>query len=137
MSEKSNLRKALDKKLAQILTYPKLINSINEGKFKEYVNSIRQFKNENKIEGKLRDLIPTENKSTDLKSLANKFDFFIPPPGGPLDRQKIDLSLKQLQVVKKVDEKINKDIPFPSVDDFMEPDKSISGGGVDVEEREM
>jgi len=121
--------------LKKILTYSKLINSINENKFKQYVDEVRKFKIDNKIDGKLRDTIPTDSKSTDLKALANKFDIFI-PVSNIIDEARITIALNQLKAVKKVAEKINSNVKFPTADDLIEPDSSV-GGGTRGMEREM
>ena len=121
-------------KLKQVLTYPSLINSINEKRFSDYVKTIRKFKKDNKIEGNLRDIIPTKTTG-DIVTLSNKFDIFIPPSGIP-DRQAIDQALVALQGnKKKVFDKIAKGIIFPRADDLLGRDPAI-GATAEVEERE-
>jgi len=122
--------------LKTILNYPNVVKSINEGKFKQYVDKVRKFKRDNKIEGRLRDIIPSGVKG-DIVTLANKFDIFI-PISGVLERQKIDFELNALRTNKnKVYNKLNKDIVFPRADDLIEPDSSIGGATAEDVEREM
>ena len=121
--------------LKKILTYTKLINNINENKFKEYVDEVRKFKIDNKIDGKLIDIIPKENKSSDLKALARKFDIFI-PVSNIIDEGKITIALNQLRAVQKVDKALNPAVKFPTADVLIEPDPSL-GGGTRGMEREM
>ena len=85
--------------LKKILTYTKLINSINENKFKQYVDEVRKFKRDNKIDETLKDIVK-DSKSTDLKSLANKFDLFI-PVSGEINQGKIKYSIKPTESSKK------------------------------------
>jgi len=125
-------------KLQKLLTYPKVVKSINEGKFKEYVDDVQKFKIDNQIDGFLRNLIP-EGVKGNILTLANKFDIFI-PPGGELNRQEIDAALISLYSNKgKLFNKLNEVAKnnLPRADTLLGSDKSISGGGVDVEEREM
>ena len=138
MSGKTKLRGSDDtfQKLKQVLTYPSLIKSINEERFPDYVKTIRKFKKDNDIKGKLRDIIPKESKSSDLKALAKKFDIFIPLSGLPFDRQAIDQALVALQSNKnRVYDKVTKGIKFPRVDDLLGPDSSV--GGALEDDREM
>ena len=121
--------------LSKILTYTNLRNSINENKFKQYVDQVKKFKIDNKIDGKLIDIVK-DSTSTDLKGLAKKFDIFIPLPNLPFDQGKINIALNQLKVVKKLIEKIESNVKFPTVDDIIEPNSSV-GGGTRGMEREM
>ena len=122
--------------LKKILTYKNVVSSINENKFKKYVDEVRKFKRDNKIEGRLRDIIP-KGVTGPIVTLANKFDIFIPPSGQP-NRAEIDFALSALRSNKnQVYNKINKDIEFPRADDLIEPDSSIGGGTRGMVEREM
>jgi len=122
------------KNLKTILNYPKVVKSINEGKFKQYVDEVTKFKLDNKIEGRLRDIIPS-GVTGDIVTLANKFDIFI-PVSGVLERQKIDFELNALRTNKnKVYNKLNKDIVFPRATDLLDPIKT-DATAEDVE-REM
>ena len=121
-------------KLKTILNYPKVVKSINEGKFKQYVDEVTKFKRDNKIDGTLRKIIP-EGVTGDIVTLANKFDIFI-PVSGVLERQKIDKALIELKNNKgKLANKINEDIDFPRATDLLDPIKTDATA--DVEEREM
>jgi len=121
-------------KLKTILNYPKVVKSINEGKFKQYVDEVTKFKRDNKIDGTLRKIIP-EGVTGDIVTLANKFDIFI-PVSGVLERQKIDKALIELKNNKgKLANKLNKDIVFPRATDLLDPIKTDATA--DVEEREM
>ena len=122
--------------LKKILTYKNVVSSINENKFKKYVDEVRKFKRDNKIEGRLRDIIP-KGVTGHIVTLSNKFDIFIPPSGQP-NRAEIDFALSALRSNKnQVYNKINKDIEFPRADDLIEPDSSIGGGTRGMVEREM
>ena len=120
--------------LKKILTYSNLIKSINENKFKQYVDEVRKFKIDNKIDGTLKEIVK-DSKSTDLKALSNKFDIFI-PVSNIIDEARITIALNQLKAVKKVAEKINSKVNFPTADDLIEVDSSV-GGGTRGMEREM
>jgi len=121
-------------KLKTILNYPKVVKSINEGKFKQYVDEVTKFKRDNKIDGTLRKIIP-EGVTGDIVTLANKFDIFI-PVSGVLERQKIDKALIELKNNKgKLANKLNEDIVFPRATDLLDPIKTDATA--DVEEREM
>ena len=137
MSGKSNIRGSDDnfQKLKQVLTYTSLVKSINEERFKQYVDTIKKFKIDNKIDGKLRDIIPPKTTG-EIVTLANKFDIFIPLAGLPFDRQAIDAALLALPSNKnKVFNKVTKGIKFPRVDDLLGPDPAIVGTVED--DREM
>ncbi len=102
-------------KLKKKLTIPNVRTALNAGKFKEFVDDIRQFKKDEKIEGNLRDIV---NFSTgDLPSLANKFDKII-PPSGVLDPAEIDRTLSALKSIKKLNKGLNADINFPRYADL-------------------
>ena len=120
--------------LSKILTYTNLRNSINENKFKQYVDEVRKFKLDNKIEGTLKDFVK-DSKSTDLKALAKKFDIFI-PLSDQIDEAEINIQLTKLKGVNKLIQKINSNVKFPTADDLIEPDSSV-GGGTRGMEREM
>ena len=138
MSDKSNIKDSDDnfKNLKKVLNYGNLNKSINEGRFKQYVDTIKQFKIDNKIDGTLRDILPPNTKG-DILTLANKFDIFIPLAGLPFNRQKIDEALIALPSnIKKVFNKINKGVKFPRADDLLGPDPGVGGGTRDME-REM
>ena len=139
MSGKTKFRGSDDnfetfQKLKQVLTYSSLNKSINEERFKQYVDTIKKFKKDNNIKGTLRDIIPPNTKG-DIVTLANKFDIFIPVSGVP-DRQAIDQALVALPSnIKKVFNKINKGIKFPRADDLLGPDPAV--GGALEDDREM
>ena len=120
--------------LKEILTYKNLRNSINENKFKQYVDQVKKFKIDNKIDGTLIDIVK-DSTSTDLKGLAKKFDIFI-PVSGQINQAEINIQLNKLKGVKKLAEKIKSNVKFPTVDDLIEPDSSV-GGGTRGMEREM
>ena len=102
-------------KLKKKLTIANVRTALNAGKFKEFVDDIRQFKKDEKIEGNLKDIVDT--KTGDLPSLANKFDTLI-PPSGILNPAEIDRTISALRSIKKLNKGLNTDIEFPRYRDI-------------------
>ena len=122
-------------KLKKKLTIANIRTALNDGKFKEFVEDIRQFKKDEKIEGNLREIV---NFNTgNLPSLCNKFDKII-PPSGILDPAEIDRTLSALMSIKKLNKGLNADIEFPRYADLY-PSKAggnLRGSAKKAEEEE-
>ena len=97
-------------KLKKKLTIANVRTALNTGKFKEFVDDIREFKKKQKIQGNLRNIV--NFRTGDLPSLANKFDKII-PPSGVLDAAEIDRTLSALKGIKKLNKGLKADIEFP------------------------
>jgi hypothetical protein len=102
-------------KLKKKLTIANVRTALNGGKFKEFVDDIREFKKNEKIQGNLKDIV--NFRTGDLPSLAKKFDKLI-PPSGFLNPAEIDRTISALIAIKKLNNGLDPDIKFPRYRDI-------------------